>query len=547
MLLRRLISYRSVDLIYGSHARQGLLSGISKLSQAVTLTLGPKGRHVALEYEIGRPKITKDGVTVAKYFGLPSSLEDLGARLVMTSAHEANEYAGDGTTTTTLLTYQMVKAGLELLAKGAHPIMVKRGIDAACAQAVDYLRSRTVPVTREEEILALAMVSTNHDKPLAQLIAKAVLKTGKTGLVTVEEGSTDENRLICSEGMVVNRGFSSPAFITDPGAADIRLESPLVLTLCGKITELTALLPVLEKVKASQHSLVIVAEDVDAATQSALLVNLKNKTVTTCLVLYPGIGWNRDMIEDISCFTAAKSFSKLQTESEEQLLKAELSDLGSARRVTIEENQSTWFGGAGNTKSRISELSRQLDIATMAEETSVLKERIKRLSGKMAVLEIGLKGGAVQMGETRDKVVDCLNAVKSGVEEGLLPGGGVAFLYASRHLVPPESQPELLSGFRVLKNALQVPFLTLLQHSGVGLYVLADLLEQSNEDLGVDILTGTVCDLIQAGIVDSARVTRQSLQTACSLAGMVLTTEAAVVRLRAYTPAPLQHYRKEAF
>lgn len=311
-MLRRFISYRSVDLIYGSHARKGLLSGISKLSQAVTLTLGPKGRNVALEYEVGRPKVTKDGVTVAKYFGLPSSLEDLGARLVMSSAHEANEYAGDGTTTTTLLTYQLVKAGLQLLGKGAHPVMVKRGIDAACDQAVDYLRSRTVPVTREEEILALAMVSTNHDQSLAHLIAQAVLKTGKSGLVTVEEGSTDENRLICSEGMVVNRGFSSPAFITDPGAADVRLESPLVLTLAGKVTDLTALLPVLEKAKSSQRSLVIVAEDVDAATQSALLVNLKNKILTTCVVLYPGIGWNRDMIEDISCFTAAKAFSKVQ-------------------------------------------------------------------------------------------------------------------------------------------------------------------------------------------------------------------------------------------
>jgi chaperonin GroEL len=310
MLLRRLISYRSVNLIYGSRAREGLLSGISKLSQAVTLTLGPMGGHVALEYEVGQPKITKDGVTVAKYFGLPGPLEDLGARLVMTSAHEANEYAGDGTTTTTLLTYHMVKAGLELLAKGAHPIMVKRGIDSACEQAVKYIRDRTLPVTREQEILGLAMVSTNHDKKLAEIITEAVLKAGKTGLVTVEEGSTNENRLVFSDGMVVNRGFSSPAFITEPGAADIRLESPLVLTLSGKISDITVLLPVLEKVKASQRSLVIVAEDVDAGTQSALLLNLRNNALTTCLVLYPGIGWNRDMIEDISCFTAAKAFSK---------------------------------------------------------------------------------------------------------------------------------------------------------------------------------------------------------------------------------------------
>lgn len=309
--LHRSISYRAVDLIYGAQAREGLYRGISKLSQAVTLTLGPRGRHVALEYEVGLPKVTKDGVTVAKNFGAPSNLEDLGARLVMSSAHEANEYAGDGTTTTTLLTQHMVSSGLALLKKGAHPIMIKRGIDAACSEVCSYIQSQTLPVTREEEILGLAMVATNHDSSLSELITKAVLSAGKTGLVTVEEGSTPENRFVFSDGMTVNRGYSSPSFITEPGTMEVRFETPLVLTVCGKITDMTTLLPILEKVKEAQRSLVIVAEDVDQATQSALLLNLRNQSLTSCPILYPGTGWNHDMIEDISSFTASKPFSNL--------------------------------------------------------------------------------------------------------------------------------------------------------------------------------------------------------------------------------------------
>jgi chaperonin GroEL len=528
------------DVRFSSDARDRMLRGVDILSNAVKVTLGPKGRNVVIEKSFGAPRITKDGVTVAKEIELADKFENLGAQLVREVASKQNDIAGDGTTTATILAASIVREGTKAVAAGLNPMDLKRGIDLAVNAIVADLKANSKKVTSNDEIAQVGTISANGDKSVGQMIATAMQKVGNEGVITVEEAKSLETELDVVEGMQFDRGYLSPYFITNAEKMVAELEDPYILVHEKKLSSLQALLPVLEAVVQTGKPLLIVAEDVEGEALATLVVNKLRGGLKVAAVKAPGFGDRRKaMLEDISILTAG------QLISEELGIKLEnvtLQMLGRAKRVRIEKEATTIIDGAGEKKdieARIAQIKAQIAETTSDYDREKLQERLAKLAGGVAVIRVG---GAteVEVKEKKDLVDDALNATRAAVEEGVLPGGGVPLLRAIKALenLPVENNDQK-TGIDIVRKAIQSPARQIIDNSGDdGAIVVGKLIENSAYAYGYNAQTGEYGDLVKLGIIDPTKVVRTALQDAASVAGLLITTEAIVVEApKKETPA----------
>ena len=518
------------QLEFDTAARDALRRGVDKLADAVKVTLGPKGRNVVLDKKFGSPTVTKDGVTVAKEIELEDPYENMGAQMVKEVASKTSDVAGDGTTTATVLAQAIYREGLKNVTAGSSPMELKRGIDAAVIACVKSLKDLSKPVSGHKEIAQVATVSANNDKSIGELIADAMEKVGKDGVITVEEAKGIETTLQVVEGMQFDRGYISPYFVTDTDNMEAVLEDCYILIHDKKISAMRELLPVLEKTAQTGKPLLIVAEDIEGEALATLVVNKVRGTLKVAACKAPGFGDRRKaMLEDIAILTSG------QVISEDLGIKLEnvsLDMMGSAKRITITKEESTIVEGSGNKKDiegRCNQIRAQIEETTSDYDREKLQERLAKLAGGVAVLNIG---GAteVEVKERKDRVEDALNSTRAAVEEGIVPGGGVALLYATRVLDKVECEnDDQKVGIDIVRRALQAPVRQIAENAGVdGAVVAGKLLEQKDANFGFDAQTETYKDLVKAGIVDPAKVVRTALQDAASIAGLLITTEAMV-------------------
>ncbi|CAG9330388.1 unnamed protein product [Blepharisma stoltei] len=536
----RFFSFKHVKIEFDDKARYMLWRGIEDVNKTVSITLGPKGKNAAIEYELGPPKITKDGVTVVKHIEFPDNQRDLGCRLIKFPAHESNNHAGDGTTTTTIIASHLIEKGLKYLKRGVHPIALKESLVYASNLVENYLKSKCIPVTSESELLAIAKVSCNHDEYNANLVTQAVLSTGKNGTIMIEEGADFDNALILADGFTMMRGAANEFFMQNQGHPDIRLENPLILTCAFKIHKLDQIINILEYAKKTGRSLVIAAEDIDKEALSTILLNHQKGELQICAINFP-YEHNIEILYDFSSIVGSKVHSELTFKTYSP------DDLGSARRVNIERDQTLVFGGKGDPKERIETIENDLRNTQDHDQRSVYKIRLQRLYGKMAVIEIGIGGGQMEIQERRDRVVDSLNSVKTALSEGFLPGGGSALLYAARMLSKIRTNTEKDIGVRILQESLMLPCEQIVINTDYGLAAIDEMWNSEDEEIGLNANTGKLVNLIDEGIIDSAHVVIQALRGACSLAQLVLSTSAVIVREKKYVPTLLSEYRKELF
>jgi chaperonin GroEL len=526
------------ELRFSSDARDRMLRGVDILNNAVRITLGPKGRYVVMEKSFGAPRITKDGVTVAKEIELADKFENLGAQMVREVASKQNDAAGDGTTTATVLASAIIREGTKAVAAGLNPMDLKRGIDLAVNAIVADLKKNSKKVTSNEEISQVGTISANGDKSIGQMIANAMQKVGNEGVITVEEAKSLETELDVVEGMQFDRGYLSPYFITNAEKMVAELEDPYILVHEKKLSSLQALLPVLEAVVQTGKPLVIVAEDVEGEALATLVVNKLRGGLKVAAVKAPGFGDRRKaMLEDISILTAG------QLISEELGIKLEnvtLQMLGRAKRVRIDKEATTIIDGAGakaDIEARIAQIKAQIADTTSDYDREKLQERLAKLAGGVAVIRVG---GAteVEVKEKKDLVDDALNATRAAVEEGVLPGGGVPLLRAIKALENlPVENPDQKTGIDIVRKAIQTPARQIIDNSGGdGAVVVGKLLEAKEYGYGYDAQTGEFGDLVTLGIIDPTKVVRTALQDAASIAGMIVTTEATIT----------EHPKKEA-
>ncbi|KAK9864700.1 hypothetical protein WJX84_004474 [Apatococcus fuscideae] len=515
--------YAAKELRFGVDSRAAVLAGVDKLAAAVSVTLGPKGRNVMIEQSFGAPKITKDGVTVAKSIEFADKFHNLGANLVKQVASATNDVAGDGTTTATVLTRAIFAEGAKSVAAGMNPMDLRRGINVAVEAVVRNLKSRAKMISTTEEIAQVGTISANGEAEIGELIARAMERVGKEGVITVQDGKTLENELEVVEGMKFDRGYISPYFVTDAKTLKCEMENPYILIAEKKIGGLGPLLPVLEAVVKSQQPLLIIAEDVESEALATLIVNKLRAGVKTCAVKAPGFGDSRkNNLQDIAVLTGGQVISE---ELGLKLEKVELAQLGRAKKVTISKDDTVVLNGAGEKQAlveRCDQIREAIDMASSDYDREKLQERLAKLSGGVAVLKVG-GASEVEVGEKKDRVTDALNATKAAVEEGIVPGGGVALLYASKEL---ESTKETLTNFdqqigvQIVQNALKVPLKTIADNAGVeGAVVVGKLLESSSGDtFGYNAATDTYEDLVAAGIIDPLKVVRTALLDAASVA-----------------------------
>jgi chaperonin GroEL len=528
------------DLRFSSEARDRMLRGIDILNNAVKITLGPKGRNVVLEKSFGSPRITKDGVTVAKEIELADKFENLGAQLVREVASKTNDLAGDGTTTATVLAASIVKEGTKAVAAGLNPMDLKRGIDLAVNAVVADLKKNSKKITANEEIAQVGTISANGEKSIGEMISNAMQKVGNEGVITVEEAKSLETELDVVEGMQFDRGYLSPYFITNAEKMTAELEEPYILVHEKKLSSLQALLPVLEAVVQTGKPLLIVAEDVEGEALATLVVNKLRGGLKVAAVKAPGFGDRRKaMLEDISILTAGQMISE---ELGIKLENVSLQMLGRAKRVRIEKEATTIIDGAGEKKdieARIGQIKSQIGDTTSDYDREKLQERLAKLAGGVAVIRVG-GASEVEVKEKKDLVEDALNATRAAVEEGVLPGGGVPLLRAIVALngIKVENSDQQ-TGIEIVRKAIQMPARQIIDNSGAdGAVIVGKLIENPAYAYGYDAQTAQYGDLMKLGIIDPTKVVRTALQDAASVAGLVVTTEATVVEApKKETPA----------
>jgi chaperonin GroEL len=519
------------DVYFSTDARDRMLRGVNTLANAVRVTLGPKGRNVIIEKSFGAPRSTKDGVTVAKEIELSDKFENLGAQLIREVASKTNDKAGDGTTTATVLAHAIVTEGLKSVAAGMNPMDLRRGIDKAVVKVVDEIKKTSKKVTTNDEIAQVGSISANGDKEVGAMIAKAMAKVGNEGVITVEEAKTLETELEVVEGMQFDRGYLSPYFITNADKMEAILEEPLILLFEKKLSSLQALLPVLEAVVQSGRPLLIVAEDIEGEALATLVVNKLRGGLRVAAVKAPGFGDRRKaMLEDIAILTGG------QLISEDLGIKLEnvtLDMLGKAKKVTITKDDTTIVDGSGakaDIEGRIGQIKTQIEDTTSDYDKEKLQERLAKLAGGVAVVRVG-GSTEVEVKEKKDRVDDALNATRAAVEEGIVPGGGVALLKASKVLEGLKGDnDDQNAGIAIVRRALQAPIRQIAENAGVeGSIVVGKVMENKSATFGFNAQTEEYVDLIAAGIIDPAKVVRTALQDAASVAGLMVTTEAAIV------------------
>jgi chaperonin GroEL len=529
------------DVKFSSDARDRMLRGVDILANAVKVTLGPKGRNVVLEKSFGAPRITKDGVTVAKEIELADKFENMGAQMVREVASKASDVAGDGTTTATVLAQAIVREGAKAVAAGMNPMDLKRGIDLAVAEAVKDIQSRAKKVASSEEIAQVGTISANGDASIGEMIAQAMQKVGNEGVITVEEAKTAETELDVVEGMQFDRGYLSPYFITNAEKMIAELEDPYILIHEKKLSSLQSLLPILEAVVQTSKPLLIVAEDIEGEALATLVVNKLRGGLKIAAVKAPGFGDRRKaMLEDIAILTAG------QTISEDLGIKLEnvtLDMLGRAKRVRIDKESTTIIDGAGSSQdieARVGQIKAQIEETTSDYDREKLQERLAKLAGGVAVIRVG-GSTEIEVKEKKDRVDDAMHATRAAVEEGIVPGGGTALLRAKAAVAKLTSDnPDVKSGINIVLRALEAPIRQIAENAGVeGSTVVGKINDNTSSDtFGFNAQTEEFVDLLQAGIVDPAKVVRTALQNAASVAGLLVTTEAMVAETPKNDAAP---------
>jgi chaperonin GroEL len=528
------------DVKFAGDARDRMLRGVDILADAVKVTLGPKGRNVVIDKSFGAPRITKDGVTVAKEIELADKFENMGAQMVREVASKTNDLAGDGTTTATVLAQAIVREGAKSVAAGMNPMDLKRGVDLAVADVIKHIQGQAKKVKSSEEVAQVGTISANGDKTIGEMIAQAMQKVGNEGVITVEEAKTAETELDVVEGMQFDRGYLSPYFITNAEKMVAELEDPYILIHEKKLSSLQSMLPVLEAVVQSGKPLLIIAEDVEGEALATLVVNKLRGGLKIAAVKAPGFGDRRKaMLEDIAVLTAG------QTISEDLGIKLEnvtLDMLGRAKRVRIEKENTTIVDGAGkrsDIEGRVAQIKAQIEETTSDYDREKLQERLAKLAGGVAVIRVG---GAteVEVKEKKDRVDDALNATRAAVEEGIVPGGGVALLRARQAINKTKNEnSDIQAGINIVLKALEAPIRQIAENSGVeGSIVVGRINDNKSQTFGFNAQTEEYVDMLQAGIVDPAKVVRAALQDAASIAGLLITTEAMVAEAPKKEPAP---------
>jgi chaperonin GroEL len=515
------------QIIYGEESRQAILRGVNQLANAVKVTLGPKGRNVVLDKKFGSPTITKDGVTVAKEIDLPDALENMGAQMVREVASKTSDTAGDGTTTATVLAQAIYREGARNVVAGANPMELKRGIEKSVSAIVAEIKKTARPVSGNM-VAQVGMISANSDQEIGTIIAEAMDKVGKDGVITVEEAKTLETSLDVVEGMQFDRGYLSPYFVTDPERMEVVLENPVILIHEKKISSMKDLLPVLEQVARLGKPLVIVAEDIDGEALATLVVNKLRGTLQAAAVKAPGFGDRRKaMLEDIATLTGGKAIT------EDLGLKLEnikVEDLGKAKKITIDKDNTTIIEGDGTTaaiEGRVKQIRAQAEDTTSDYDREKLQERLAKLVGGVAVIKVGA-ATETEMKEKKARVEDAMHATKAAVEEGIVPGGGVALLRAAKAVDKLKLEGDQLVGLQIIKRAVEEPMRWIAVNAGEEGSIVVAKVRDMKADEGFNAATDTYEDLVKAGVIDPAKVVRNALQNASSIASLLLTTEALI-------------------
>jgi chaperonin GroEL len=519
------------QIIFDVEARDAMLRGVEKLSRAVKVTLGPKGRNVIIDKKYGSPTVTKDGVSVAKEIEFENPFENMGAQMVKEVASKTSDIAGDGTTTATVLAEAIYREGLKNVTAGANPMSLKRGIDKAVTALVDQLAKLSKKVKSTEEIAQVGTISANGDETIGRIIAEAMDKVGKDGTITVEEAKSIETSLDIVEGMQFDKGYLSPYFVTNPNTMEALLEDPYILIFEKKISNLQDMLPLLQNIAKTGKPLLIISEDVEGEALATLVVNKLRGTLNVCAVKAPGFGDRRKAImEDLAALTDGKFITEdlgIKLES------VTLDDLGSAKRVTIGKDDTTIVEGAGKVatiKARIDQIRRQIEDTTSDYDREKLQERLAKLAGGVAVINVGAATEA-EMKEKKARVEDALHATRAAVEEGIVPGGGVALLRVQKALDKLETVGDESIGVDIVRKAIEAPLRLLVANAGEEGAIVVQEVKKGKQNFGYDVANGKYVDMIAAGIIDPAKVTRSALQNAASIAGLLLTTECMITDL----------------
>jgi chaperonin GroEL len=520
------------QIVYSENSRQAILRGVNQLAEAVKVTLGPKGRNVVLEKKFGGPTITKDGVTVAKEVELKDPLENMGAQMVREVASKTSDVAGDGTTTATILAQAIFREGVKAVAAGANPMALKRGIEKAVGVVTEEVLKMSTKVESDEKIAQVGTISANGDSTIGHIIAEAMRKVGKDGVITVEESKTMNTELNTVEGMQFDRGYLSPYFISDPDRMEAVLEEPYILIHEKKISNMKDLLPLLEQIARSGRPLLIIAEEVEGEALATLVVNKLRGTLNACAVKAPGFGDRRKaMLEDIAILTGGKA---IMEETGIKLEGVRLEDLGRAKRVTVDKDNTTVIDGAGDEATisgRIKQLRAQIEETTSDYDREKLQERLAKLAGGVAVIKVGA-ATETEMKEKKARVEDALHATRAAVEEGIVPGGGIALVRAATSLKGLKADGDEQIGIDIIRRACEEPIRQISGNAGFeGAIIIEKVRANKNPNYGFNAATGEYEDLVAAGVIDPAKVTRSAMQNASSISALMLTTEAMICEI----------------
>lgn len=521
----------SKKIVFGAEAREKIRKGVDTLADAVKVTLGPKGRNVVFERSFGAPSITKDGVTVAKEIELKDNIENMGAQMVREVASKTADIAGDGTTTATVLAQAIFREGNKYVTAGANPMELKRGIDKAVAVVVEEIKKQAKPVNGKKEIEQIATISANSDAVIGQQIAEAMERVGRDGVITVEEAKGMADELEVVEGMQFDRGYLSPYFVSNPEKMETVLESPCVLIFEKKISSMKSLLPVLEQIAKTGRSLLIIAEDIEGEALATLVVNKLRGTLNVAAVKAPGFGDRRKaMLEDIAILTGGKLISE---DIGLKLENATLHDLGTAKKIVLTKDDCTIIEGQGEEreiKGRVMQIRAQIENTTSDYDKEKMQERLAKLAGGVAVIRVGA-ATETEMKEKKDRIEDALNATRAAVEEGIVPGGGVALIRAQAAVEKLSLTGDELLGAHIVRRALEEPLRIIAANAGCEASVVVNRVKSDTATMGFDAKAAEYVDMVAQGIIDPAKVTRSALQNAASIAGLLLTTEASICEI----------------
>jgi chaperonin GroEL len=533
----------SKKIIFGSDARDRIKRGVDTLADTVKVTLGPKGRNVVFERSFGSPTVTKDGVTVAKEIELEDRFENMGAQMVREVASKTADVAGDGTTTATVLAQAIFQEGNKFVTAGANPMELKRGIDKAVTVVVEEIKKSATPVAGKKEIEQVAAISANSDAAIGKQIAEAMERVGRDGVITVEEAKGMQDEMDIVEGMQFDRGYLSPYFVTNPEKMETVLDNPAILIFEKKISTMKAMLPILEQVAKTGRPLMIIAEDVEGEALATLVVNKLRGTLNVAAVKAPGFGDRRKaMLEDIAILTGGKLISE---DIGVQLDSVMLEDLGSAKKVHLTKDATTIIEGQGSTQEiegRVQQIRMQIENSSSDYDKEKMQERLAKLAGGVAVIKVGA-ATETEMKEKKDRIEDALHATRAAVEEGIVAGGGIAFLRAQKAVEALKLEGDEQLGAQIVRRAVEEPLRIIAQNAGFDAAVIVNKVKEETGTIGFDAKSGTYTDMIEAGIIDPAKVTRSAMQNAASIAGLLLTTEASIVespqdKKDATAPAP---------